>query len=90
VGRAGALSFEQSFARLQSQNFYEISNPREADQCPLSGVKQTLLRHVAMSANDLKRTFGGVHALLLAAVTLGLFGLILIAADATEREHREW
>jgi hypothetical protein len=43
-----------------------------------------------MSANDLKRTFGGVHALLLAAVTLGLFGLILIAADATEREHREW
>jgi hypothetical protein len=39
-----------------------------------------------MSAYDPKRTFGGV----LAAVTLGLFGLILIAADATEREHREW
>jgi hypothetical protein len=29
-------------------------------------------------------------ALLLAAVTLGLIGLILIAADATEREHRKW
>jgi hypothetical protein len=29
-------------------------------------------------------------ARLLAAVTHGLFGLILIAADATEREHREW
>jgi hypothetical protein len=29
-------------------------------------------------------------ALLLAAITLGLFGLILIAADATEREYREW
>ena len=29
-------------------------------------------------------------ALLLAAVTLGLIGLILIAADAAEREHREW
>jgi hypothetical protein len=29
-------------------------------------------------------------ALLLAAVTLGLVGLILIAADATEREHHEW
>jgi hypothetical protein len=29
-------------------------------------------------------------ALLLAPVTLGLVGLILIAADATEREHRKW
>jgi len=29
-------------------------------------------------------------ALLLAAVTLGLIGLILIAADAAEREHRKW
>jgi len=29
-------------------------------------------------------------ALLLAAVTLGLDGLFLIAADATEREHRKW
>jgi ribosomal protein L7Ae-like RNA K-turn-binding protein len=29
-------------------------------------------------------------ALLLAAVTHGLVGLILIAADATEREHRKW
>jgi hypothetical protein len=28
-------------------------------------------------------------ALLLAAVTLRLVGLILIAADATEREHRK-
>jgi hypothetical protein len=28
-------------------------------------------------------------ALLLAAVTLGLVGLIPIAADATEREHRK-
>jgi hypothetical protein len=29
-------------------------------------------------------------ALLLVAVTLGLIGLILIAADAAEREHRKW
>ncbi|MGB8896211.1 MAG: hypothetical protein WCD13_18180 [Pseudolabrys sp.] len=29
-------------------------------------------------------------AQLLAAVTLGLVCLILIAADATEREHRKW
>jgi hypothetical protein len=29
-------------------------------------------------------------ALLLAEVTLGLIGLILIAADAIEREHRKW
>jgi hypothetical protein len=29
-------------------------------------------------------------ALLLAAITLGLIGLILIAADATEREHGKW
>jgi hypothetical protein len=29
-------------------------------------------------------------ALLLAAITLGLVGLILIAADATECERRKW
>jgi hypothetical protein len=29
-------------------------------------------------------------ALLLATVTLGLVGLILIAADATERERHKW
>jgi hypothetical protein len=29
-------------------------------------------------------------ALLLAAVTFGLVCLILIAADAAEREHRKW
>jgi len=29
-------------------------------------------------------------ALLLAAITRGVVGLILIAADATEREHRKW
>ena len=29
-------------------------------------------------------------ALPLAAVTLGLIFLILIAADASEREHRKW
>ena len=33
---------------------------------------------------------GTALALLLAAVTLGLVVLILIAADATEREHRKW
>jgi ribosomal protein L7Ae-like RNA K-turn-binding protein len=27
---------------------------------------------------------------LLAAITRGVIGLILIAADATEREHRKW
>jgi hypothetical protein len=41
-----------------------------------------------MSANDPKQTFDGgtALALLLAAITPGLFGLILIAADATKRE----
>ena len=29
-------------------------------------------------------------ALLLAAITRGVVGLILIVADATEREHRKW
>jgi hypothetical protein len=29
-------------------------------------------------------------ALLLAAITGGVVGLILIAADATDREHRKW
>jgi hypothetical protein len=29
-------------------------------------------------------------ALLLAAITGGVVGLILIVADATEREHRKW
>jgi hypothetical protein len=33
---------------------------------------------------------GKALALLLAAVTLGLVGLMLIAADVTEREHRKW
>jgi hypothetical protein len=29
-------------------------------------------------------------ALMLAAITRGVVGLILIAANATEREHRKW
>jgi hypothetical protein len=33
---------------------------------------------------------GTALALLLAAVTLGLVGLILFVADAAEREHRKW
>jgi hypothetical protein len=33
--------------------------------------------------------FGG-KADIDAAITLGVVGLILIAADATEREHRKW
>jgi len=43
-----------------------------------------------MSAYNPKRTFGGVRVGAAAAVTLGLVGLILIAADAIEREHRKW
>jgi len=37
---------------------------------------------------DIRR--GTALALLLAAVTLGLVGLFLIAANATAREHRRW
>jgi ABC-type transporter lipoprotein component MlaA len=33
---------------------------------------------------------GTALALLLAAITFGLGGLILFAADATERESRKW
>jgi hypothetical protein len=36
------------------------------------------------------RALASGRVLLLAAVTLGLDGLILIAADAIEREHRKW
>jgi hypothetical protein len=44
-----------------------------------------------MSASDPKRTLTGTAlALLLAAITRGVVGLIRIAADATEREHRKW
>jgi hypothetical protein len=40
--------------------------------------------------SGITRTFGGsTSALPLAAVTL-VVGLIPIAADATEREHRKW
>jgi hypothetical protein len=45
-----------------------------------------------MSAFDPKRTFDGVqrwHSCW-PPLRAGMVGLILIAADATEREHRKW
>jgi hypothetical protein len=47
------------------------------------GPKRTSVIALHMSA------FGG-KADIDAAITLGVVGLILIAADATEREHRKW
>jgi hypothetical protein len=55
------------------------------------GPKRTSVVAPHMSAFGGKADIRPVAlARLLAAVTHGLFGLILIAADATEREHREW
>jgi len=63
-----------------AQRFARALNPSYAsapsEQLPL------------MTRSDIRR--GTALALLLAIVTLGLVGLILIAAKATEREHRKW
>ena len=52
------------------------------------GSKRCTTRLSAKPKADIRRRTA--LALLLAAVTLGLVGLILIAADATECEHRKW
>ena len=63
-------------------------------QCPLLALSghgagdTSSLRCLLLAQGDVRR--GTALALLLAAITHGLIGLILIVAGATEREHRKW
>jgi hypothetical protein len=80
------LSRPAALVKLATEHLAGLKEPAEK---LWEGAVERMFPAASAVKGDDPRWSGTLLALLLAAVTLGLIGLILIAADAAEVEHRK-